>query len=271
MTAKLSLPRLTGCCERFLMTSNISAWAIRKPVPVIVLFVVMILAGWLAFNKLPVNANPNVSFPVVNVTVVQASAVPSEMETQVTRRIEGAISGIAGAKHIRSTIADGVSSTMVEFRLGIDPDRATNDVREAIAQIRADLPQTIQDPVVNRIDIEGGAILYYMISDPQKNDVDVSWFVDDTIARELLTINGVQKVQRLGGVNREIRIALKPERLLALGVSADQVNNALREMNINVPSGRGNIGDREQSIRTLASAKTVEELSRLTIALPGNR
>lgn len=269
--AKLSLPRLTGCCERFPMTSNISAWAIRKPVPVIVLFVVMILAGWLAFNKLPVNANPNVSFPVVNVTVVQASAVPSEMETQVTRRIEGAISGIAGAKHIRSTIADGVSSTMVEFRLGIDPDRATNDVREAIAQIRADLPQTIQDPVVNRIDIEGGAILYYMISDPQKNDVDVSWFVDDTIARELLTINGVQKVQRLGGVNREIRIALKPERLLALGVSADQVNNALREMNINVPSGRGNIGDREQSIRTLASAKTVEELSRLTIALPGNR
>ncbi|MDM7850759.1 efflux RND transporter permease subunit [Pseudochrobactrum kiredjianiae] len=253
------------------MTSNISAWAIRKLVPVLVLFIVLTLTGWMAFNKLPINANPNVSFPVVNVTVTQASAAPSEMETQVTRRIEGAVSGIAGVKHIRSTIADGVSNTVIDFRLGIDPDRATNDVREAVAQIRTDLPQTIQDPVVTRIDVEGGAFLYYMISAPQKSDVDMSWFVDDTITRELLTVTGVQKVQRLGGVNREIRIVLKPERLQALGVSADQVNSALRELNVNVPSGRGNIGDREQTVRTLASARNVEELSRLTIALPGNR
>ena len=253
------------------MTSNISAWAIRKPVPVLVLFIVLTLTGWMAFNKLPINANPNVSFPVVNVTVTQASAAPSEMETQVTRRIEGAVSGIAGVKHIRSTIADGVSNTVIDFRLGIDPDRATNDVREAVAQIRTDLPQTIQDPVVTRIDVEGGAFLYYMISAPKKSDVDMSWFVDDTITRELLTVTGVQKVQRLGGVNREIRIVLKPERLQALGVSADQVNSALRELNVNVPSGRGNIGDREQTVRTLASARNVEELSRLTIALPGNR
>lgn len=253
------------------MTSNISAWAIRKPVPVIVLFIVLTLLGWMAFNKLPVNANPNVSFPVVSVTVTQASAAPSEMETQVTRRIEGTVSGIAGVKHIRSTIADGVSSTIIDFRIGIDPDRATNDVREAVAQIRSDLPQTIQEPVVSRVDVEGGAILYYMVSAPQMSPADLSWFVDDTITRELLTVTGVQKVQRLGGVNREIRIALKPERLLALGVSADQVNSALRDLNVNVPSGRGNIGDREQSLRTLASAGTVEDLSRLTIALPGNR
>lgn len=253
------------------MTSNISAWAIRKPVPVLVLFIVLTLTGWMAFNKLPINANPNVSFPVVNVMVTQASAAPSEMETQVTRRIEGAVSGIAGVKHIRSTIADGVSNTVIDFRLGIDPDRATNDVREAVAQIRTDLPQTIQDPVVTRIDVEGGAFLYYMISAPKKSDVDMSWFVDDTITRGLLTVTGVQKVQRLGGVNQEIRIVLKPERLQALGVSADQVNSALRELNVNVPSGRGNIGDREQTIRTLASARNVEELSRLTIALPGNR
>lgn len=253
------------------MTSNISAWAIRKPVPVLVLFIVMTLTGWMAFSKLPINANPNVSFPVVNVTVTQASAAPSEMETQITRRIEGAVSGIAGVKHIRSTLADGTSNTVIEFRIGIDPDRATNDVREAVAQIRSDLPQTIQEPVVTRMDVEGSAILYYMISAPQKSDMDMSWFVDDTISRELLAITGVQKVQRLGGVSREIRIALKPERLLALGISADQVNTALRELNVNVPGGRGNIGGRELSLRTLASAKTLEELSRVTIALPDNR
>ncbi|MDM8346637.1 efflux RND transporter permease subunit [Pseudochrobactrum sp. sp1633] len=253
------------------MTSNISAWAIRKPVPTIVLFIVLIVIGWIAFTKLPVNTNPNVSFPVVSVVVTQASAAPSEMETQVTRRIEGVVSGIAGVNHLRSVIADGVSTTTVDFRIGIDPDRAANDVREAVAQIRSELPQTIQEPVVTRVDTDGGAILYYMLSAPQMSAVDVSWFVDDTVTRELLTVAGVQKVQRLGGVTREIRITLKPERLLAFGVSADQVNSALRDLNVNVPSGRGTIGGREQSVRTIASAKSVEELSALTIVLPGNR
>ncbi|ASV88096.1 acrB/AcrD/AcrF family protein (plasmid) [Ochrobactrum quorumnocens] len=253
------------------MTSNISAWAIRKPVPTIVLFIVLTLAGWIAFTKLPINANPNVTFPIVTVMVTQPSAAPSEMETQVTRRVEGAVSGIAGVKHIRSSIADGVSTTTVEFKIGIDPDRATNDVREAVTQIRADLPQSIQEPVISRVDVDGTAILYYMVSASQVSPVDLSWFVEDTITRELLTVPGVQKVQRLGGVNREIRISLKPDRLHALGVSADQINTALRDLNVNVPSGRGNIGDREQSVRTIASARTVDDLARLTISLPGGR
>lgn len=253
------------------MTSNISAWAIRKPVPTIVLFIVLTLAGWIAFSKLPINAHPNVTFPIVTVAVTQPSAAPSEMETQVTRRVEGAVSGIAGVKHIRSSIADGVSTTTVEFKIGIDPDRATNDVREAVTQIRPDLPQSIQEPVISRVDVDGSAILYYMVSAPQMTPVDLSWFVEDTITRELLTVPGVQKVQRLGGVNREIRIALKPDRLQALGVSADQINTALRELNVNVPSGRGNIGEREQSVRTIASARSLDDLARLTISLPGGR
>ncbi|KQU88103.1 ABC transporter permease [Ensifer sp. Root31] len=253
------------------MTSNISAWAISKPVPTIVLFIVLTLVGWAAFLKLPINANPNVSFPVVAITVTQSSAAPAEMETQVTQRIEGAASGIAGVQHIRSTIGDGVSTTTVEFKIGTDPDRATNDVREAVTQIRSDLPQTIQEPVVSRVDVDGGAILYYTVRAPAMSAVDLSWFVEDTINRELLTVPGVQKVQRLGGVNREIRVSLNPDRLLALGVTADQVNTALRETNVNVPSGRGEIGDREQSIRTVGSAKTLEEFARLTIPLPGNR
>lgn len=253
------------------MTSNISAWAIRKPVPTIVLFLVLTLAGWIAFTKLPINANPNVTFPIVTVAVTQPSAAPSEMETQVTRRVEGAASGIAGVKHIRSSIADGVSTTTVEFKIGIDPDRATNDVREAVTQIRSDLPQSIQEPVISRVDVDGSAILYYMVSAPQISPVDLSWFVDDAITRELLTVPGVQKVQRLGGVNREIRVSLKPDRLQALGISADQINTALRELNVNVPSGRGNIGDREQSVRTIASARTLDDLARLTISLPGGR
>ncbi|MEO5758456.1 MAG: efflux RND transporter permease subunit [Mesorhizobium sp.] len=253
------------------MISNISAWAIRKPIPTIVLFVVLTFAGCVAFIQLPINANPSVSFPIVTVTVSQASATPSQMEAQVTRSVEGAVSGIAGIQHIRSSIVEGVSTTTAEFKIGMDPDRATNDVRDAVTQIRSDLPQTIQEPVVARVDVDGGAILYYTVRAPRMSAVDVSWFVEDTINRELLTIPGVQKVQRLGGVNREIRVSLNPDRLLALGLTADQVNTALRETNVDIPSGRGEIGAREQSIRTLGSARSLEEFSRLSVPLPGNR
>jgi len=251
--------------------SNMSAWAIRKPMPTIVLFVVATLAGLAAFLRLPVNANPSLSFPIVAVTVSQASAAPAEMENQVTRRIEGAVSGLPGVNHISSTIKDGVSTTTIEFKIGIDPDRATSDVREAVGQVRSDLPQSIQEPIVSRVDVEGGAILYYTVQAPDMSVLDASWFVDDTINRELLALPGVQKVERLGGVNREITISLDPDRLLALGVTADQVNSALRQINVNVPSGRGEIGQREQSIRTLGSVGSLDELSGLSVSLPGNR
>lgn len=253
------------------MISNVSAWAIRKPIPTIVLFIVLTFAGLAAFLRLPINANPNVSFPIVTVTVTQASAAPAELETQVTRRIEGAASGLAGVSHIRSTITTGVSTTTVEFQIGIDPDRAANDVREAVTQIRSDLPQSIQEPQVARVDVDGGAILYYAVKSSRLSPVELAWFVDNTVTRELLAVNGVQKVQRFGGVEREIRVALDPDKLLALGVTADQVNSALRDINADIPGGRSTIGGREQSIRALGSAATVEELSQLSVPLPGNR
>ena len=252
-------------------TSNISAWAIRKPVPTMVLFIVLTFAGLAAFMRLPINANPNVTFPIVTVTVTQSSAAPAELETQVTRRIEGAASGLAGVNHIKSTVTTGSSVTEVEFKIGVDPDRATNDVREAIQQIRSDLPQSIQEPVISRVDVDGSAILYYTVKAPRMTPVELSWFVDDTINRELLAVSGVQKVQRLGGVNREIRVSLDPDKMLALGGTPDHVNAALRDNNANIPGGRGTIGGREQSIRALGSVKTVEELAQLSVPLPDKR
>lgn len=253
------------------MTSGLSSWSIRRPIPVIVLFTVLTLAGCWSFLHLPVNANPKVEFPIVTVTVTQAGAAPSELESQVTRRIEGAVAGLAGARHITSTIADGTSSTTVEFRIGIDPDRATTDVRDAVTNIRSDLPQGIEEPIVARLDVEGGAILYYGVRAPAMSAVDLSWFVDDRIARDLLAVAGVQKVQRMGGVGREIRVDLDPDRLAALGITADQVNAQLRSTNADVPGGRGEIGGREQAIRTLGGARTVAALADTPIALPGGR
>lgn len=253
------------------MMSNISAWAIRRPIPTILLFVVLTLMGWASFARLPINADPNVSFPIVNVTVTRSGAAPAELETQVTRKVEGAIAGLAGVRHISSTIVDGVSTTTVEFRLEVDTDRATNDVRDAVTNIRSDLPADIDEPVVARLDIDGSPIIYYVVQSPSLSLRDLSWFVEDTIGRELLAVPGVQRAQRFGGVEREIKVELDPAQLTAFGITADQVNSEIRSLNANLPGGRAELGQQEQSVRTLGSARTVESLADTQIPLPGGR
>ncbi|PYY88101.1 AcrB/AcrD/AcrF family protein [Pseudomonas sp. TKO26] len=253
------------------MSLRLSSWAIRRPIPTLVLFLVLSVGGWLSFLQLPINANPRVEFPVITVLISQVGAAPTELEHSVTLRVERAVSGLAGIRHITSTVADGISVTTVEFQLGTDPGRAANDIRDAIALIRADLPQTIEEPMITRIDVEGGAILNYAVKGSARSLVELSWFVDDQLGRELLAVPGVQKVQRLGGVEREVKVELMAERLQALGITAEQVNGQLVQSNINVPGGRTQLASREQSIRTLGSAPTVQALSDTPIALGEGR
>ncbi len=250
---------------------NISAWAIRRPVPSLVLFMVLIALGVFSFQQLPVMRFPNIDIPVVQVTITQAGAAPSELETQVTKRVEDAIAGVPGVKHITSTIVEGSSTTLVEFHLESPVDRAVNDVKDAIARIRSELPRTIDEPITQRLDIEGLPIVTYSARAPSMTPEELSWFVDDTVARALQSVSGVSKVERVGGVEREIRVALDPDRLLALGITAGDVNRQLRATQVDVAGGRGEIGGREQAIRTLAGKQTIEDLAKTMIALPGGR
>ncbi|MGE8941191.1 efflux RND transporter permease subunit [Leptospira interrogans] len=250
---------------------DVSAWAIRKPVPSLVLFMVLMALGWFSFQQLPVTRFPNIDLPIVQVVITQSGAAPAELETQVTKRVEDAIAGVPGVKHITSTIVEGSSITLVEFQLEAPVDRAVNDVKDAISRIRAELPRTIDEPITQRLDIEGLPILTYTARAPTLTPEELSWFVDDTVARELQSVKGVSKVERVGGVTREIRVSLDPDRLLALGITAGEVNRQVRATNIDVAGGRGEVGGREQAIRTLAGARTVEDLARTMIALPGGR
>ncbi len=250
---------------------NISAWSIRQPVPALVLFMVLLALGMFAFKSLPITRFPNIDVPIVSVVVTQAGAAPSELEAQVTKKIEDAIAGLTGVKHISSTIVDSSSTTIVEFDLGAPVDRAVNDVKDAVARIRSELPRTIDEPITQRIELEGLPILTYAARAPAMTPEQLSWFVDDVIARELQSVKGVAKVERVGGVEREIRIALDPDRLAALGITAADVNRQLRATNVDLAGGRGDIARREQAIRTLAGADTVEGLAHTAIALPGGR
>ena len=253
------------------MNLNISALSIRRPVPALVLFMVLITIGVLSFQALPITRFPNIDIPIIQAQITQAGAAPSELETQVTKRVEDAIAGITGVKHITSTITEGVSQTMVEFRLEVDVDRALTDVKDAISRVRADLPRTIDEPIVQRIEIEGLPIVSYGAFAPGQTPEELSWFVDDVVKRRLQGVNGVSAIERVGGVTREIHVSLDPDRLLAYGITAGDVNQQLRATNVDLAGGRGEIGGREQAIRTLAGKATVEGLAATKIALPGNR
>ncbi len=250
---------------------NISAWAIKHPLPPVVLFVVLLFMGTVAFIRLPVTLNPDVSFPGVIVTVAQPGAAPQELETQILQKVEGAVASIGNISSITSWATEGQANVFIEFNIGTPIDRAVADVRDAMAKVRSNLPQGIQEPVVQRIDADGNSIVYYAVSSNSLTQEELSWFVDNTITKRLLSIPGVAQVNRGGGVNREIRVELDPARMQALGITAAEVNEQLRTLNLDPAGGRAQIGGGEQAIRVLGGAHTAAALGDTQIALSGGR
>src|SRR6476469_8391199 len=247
---------------------NMSAWSIRHPLPPIVMAAAIVVLGFISFNKLPVTRMPNVDVPVISVTVTQFGAAPAELESRVTKIVEDAVAGVTGTHHINSTITDGISNTTITFRLETDTDRALNDVKDAVTSIRANLPRGIDEPMIQRVDIAGLPILTYAAIAPGKTPEQLSWFVDDVVIRALQGVRGVARVDRIGSVEREIRVGLDPVRLQSVGLTPLDVSRQLRGSNVDLAGGRAEIGGRDQAIRTLAGAKTVADLAAVRIALP---
>ena len=250
---------------------NISSWCIRNPVFPIVLFVGLMLAGLIAFARMQVNNNPDIDFPAAIVSVSQPGAAPNEMETQVTQRVESAIRGVNGVEQIDSTVVEGNSQTVVQFELGTPSDRAVNDVRNVISQIRSNLPDGILEPQVTRIDANDEPISYIGAQTTDMTLEQLSWYIDNTVAKRLLGLPGIAAVGRVGGVDRNIRVILDPAQLQAQGITAAQVNQQLRQSNMNGAGGRAEIAGSEQSVRVLGNARDAYQLSQTQIALPGGR
>jgi hydrophobe/amphiphile efflux-1 (HAE1) family protein len=248
---------------------NISAWSIKRPIPTIVISLVLVVVGLMSFSTLGIDQNPNIDIPIVSITVTQPGAGPAELESQVTRQVEDAVAGLGNIDELRSTVSEGVSRTTINFVLGTDIDRATNDVRNAISQIRQDLPQDINDPVVQRLEFAGGPIMTYAVVSERRSVEELSNLVDRQISRALLSVPGVAQIDRIGGAEPEISVQLNPDRLAALGITATQVNDQIRALNINLSGGRSQAGGTEKSIRTLGSAPTVDVLQDYPIAISG--
>jgi multidrug efflux pump subunit AcrB len=250
---------------------NISAWSIRNPVIPMVAFTVLLLAGIISFVRMDVVNNPDVEFPAVSITISQPGAAPTEIENQITQRVEAAVRSINGAKRISSTAREGSSTTSVEFEIGTDPNDAVSEVKNAVDTVRGSLPDGILEPRISKQEIAGGFLGIYAVQADDMTIEQLSWFIDDTIAKRLQSIDGMAEAGRFGGVDREIEVILDPARMQALGVTASQINSVLRQSNLDAAGGLAEVGGTRQSVRVLGNNANAFELSQRQIQLGGGR
>jgi multidrug efflux pump subunit AcrB len=250
---------------------NFVTWSIRNPVPVIVLFLALTVAGLLSFPKLSVQDMPDIEVPAVVVTIPYPGVPPSQLESEVTRKVEDAVASIAGIEHIRSTVNEGVSTTVIAFRFERDINQAVDDVRDAVTRIRSDLPADAREPTISRITTIGHPVLTFSVESDNMSDTELSWFVDLTVMRAITAAKGVGSVRRVGGVSREIRVDLIPDRMAALGATASDVSKQLRRIQAEYPGGEGRVGGLEQSVRTTGTIASAQELAALPIVLSDGR
>ncbi|MDB5773709.1 MAG: AcrB/AcrD/AcrF family protein [Burkholderia sp.] len=250
---------------------NVSSWSIRNPIPAVMLFVLLTFGGLMSFNMMKVQNFPDIELPTVLVSISLPGAAPAQLETEVARKVENSIATVQGLKHIYTKVQDGGVSITAEFRLEKPVQEAVDDVRSAVSRVRADLPGDVRDPSVNKMDLAAQPVLSFTIRSPRMDDEALSWFVDNDVSRKLLTVRGVGAVNRVGGVTRELRVAVDPARLQALGATAADISRQLRQVQTESAGGRADLGGGEQPIRTLATVKSAEELGRLELSLSDGR
>lgn len=250
---------------------NVSAWSIRNPIPSVMLFVLLTFGGLLSFKAMKVQNFPDIDLPTVMVTASLPGASPAQMETEVARKMENAIATIQGLKHITAKVQDGVATLTVEFRLEKPVQEAVDDVRSAVSRVRSDLPADLRDPVVNKLELASQPMLAFTIASSSMDDEALSWFVDNELSRKLLAVPGVGAVNRVGGVTREIRVALDPVKLQALGTTAADISRQLRQVQTESAGGRTDLGTGEQPVRTLATVQSAREIGLIQISLGNGR
>ena len=245
---------------------NVSSWSIRNPIPAVMLFVLLTVAGFIAFGVMKVQNFPDLDLPTISITANLPGAAPSQLETDVARKLENALAPLQGLKHITTKVQDGVVSITAEFRMEKPVQEAVDDVRSAIQGVRADLPSDLRDPIVQKINLAGTPVLAYTVRSSRMDDEALSWLVDNDITRKLLSLRGVGAVNRVGGVTREVRIALDVNRMQALGITASEVSRQLKQVQQEGSGGRMDLGVGEQPVRTLATVKTAQEVGQIELA-----
>ncbi|ANK87998.1 MULTISPECIES: efflux RND transporter permease subunit [Rhizobium] len=246
---------------------NFSAWSIRNPVPAILLFVMLTVGGFLAFNRLPIQNFPDMDLPTITVSATLEGAAPTQLETEVARPIEDSLAALSYLDHVTTTITDGSVSIKVSFKLEKDSETALNEVRNAVDSVKGDLPAQMETPSVTKVTVQSTALVTYAVRSTALNETELSWFVDNDLTKALLSVSGVGQVNRIGGIDREVHVDLDPSTMASLGVTAATVSSQLKAVQADTSGGLGEIGGTRQTLRTLGALPSVEALKALRIPL----
>jgi hydrophobe/amphiphile efflux-1 (HAE1) family protein len=244
--------------------------SIRRPVFAVMMAVALLVLGITSYFALSLDLMPDVDFPYVVVTVVYPGASAESVELDVTRRIEDAVTTISGVKHVQSTAQEGFSLTIIEFTLETRSLDAATEVRDKVSAIRAELPESIEPPVIQRFDPADMPIMAMAVSGRQSLR-DLTDYVDDVIRPRLESITGVGAANIVGGAEREIQVRLDPERLRAFDITPLFVAAQLQVANVEIPAGRMIDGSQEWTVRTMGRFKSVDEMRDMVVFSPHGR
>lgn len=250
---------------------NISSWSIRNPVPAVLVFILLTVMGLIGFKSLQIQDFPDMDLPTIQVSATLEGAAPSQLETEVARKIEDKLASLTRLDHITTKITDGTVSISVSFEIDKDSEEALSEVRNAVDSARADLPSSMASPTVSKQTAASSALLTFTIESANLDDKDLSWFVDNNVAKALLAVKGVAKVERVGGIDREVHVDLDPTLMAGLGVTPSDVSTQLKAVQKEGSGGEGAVGGQKQSTRTLATAGTAGEIAAITIPLSDGR
>jgi multidrug efflux pump subunit AcrB len=250
---------------------SFATWSIRNPIPSILLFVVLTLAGIWGFRTLPIQNLPDLDLPTVIVSLSQPGAAPAQLETEVARRVEDSLASVSGVNHIRTTITDGSVTISVEFVLEKTLSDALLDTKNAVDRVRSDLPEDVRPPSVMADPFGDEPTVTYSVTSSRMSEEQLSRYIDDKVSRAVRGVPGVGRFERLGGVEREVLVEVDPVRLASVGASALDVSRALRQVQQQSSGGIGELGGQRQSLRTTLLASDASALRGLTIVLADRR
>ena len=245
---------------------GLSALAIRRPVFTSMVMLALVVLGFFSYRRLPIDQFPEIDFPIVAVQTVYPGASAGTVEREVSRRLEQAFNPVQDVKKITSVSLEGVSQVIVEFQLGRDVDAAAQDLRSKIDAIRRELPDDVEQPLVQKFDFSAIPIISIALSNPDMPMARLTALADETIRRRLESVSGVGEVRISGGLKREVRVFLQPARMEALGITVPQVTAALRSQNLDVPAGRVLLGAREELVRVSGRIKDPRQFAQIIVA-----
>lgn len=249
---------------------SIPSLAVRRPIGTIMIYVAVVVLGFVAMGRLPIDLMPSVQVPRVSITTLYEGVAPAEIETLITRPIEQAVSTIAGVDELHATSSEGISSVTLRFAWGTDLEVAVADIRAQLDRVAARLPEDADRPSVYKFDLSSFPVAQLGVSgggDPRR----LRYLAEEVLSRRLERVQGVAAVQVQGGRVREIQVLLSPQRLTALGLAARDVVDALRRENRNVSGGDLLADGREVVVRTLGEFESVDQVEQIVVAVRGDR